>query len=270
MAGHYESMNNASMKYQIALLVGGLGMLLSACVGQGNPSALVAAPVATTEANSKPNTPTIVSSTAPTATASSDGWVTLFDGGDPAKYFRGFKKDSFPTGWTVRDGCLVRTGPGGDLITRDEFQNFDLTLDWKIVKGGNSGVMYHVSEDANNTYDTGPEMQILDDDAHNDGKDRLTCAGANYALYPAPKGIVKPVGQWNSIRILCNGNHVEQYMNGVQICSFDAGSADWKARLLASKFSKFPLYATKSTGHIALQDHGDEVAFRNIRIKPLP
>ena len=135
MAGHYESMNNASVKYQIALLFGGLGMLLSACAGNGEQSKPVTAPVSTTPANSKPTSPSIASSTAPTATAVSDGWITLFDGGDPAKYFRGFKKDSFPTGWTVRDGCLVRTGPGGDLITRGEFQNFDLTLDWKILKG---------------------------------------------------------------------------------------------------------------------------------------
>ena len=269
-------MKNASIQNKLSLLLCALGMMLSGCAGNAAQSSPETAATSATTANaqssstSAPVASSTASSVAQTATASGDGWITLFDGGDPAKYFRGFKKDSFPAGWTVRDGCLVRTGPGGDLITREQFQNFDLTLDWKILKGGNSGIMYHVSEAANNTYDTGPEMQILDDDAHDDGKDRLTCAGANYALYPAPKGIVKPVGQWNSIRILCNGNHVEQYMNGVQICSFDVGSADWKARLLASKFSKFPLYATKSTGHIALQDHGDEVAFRNIRIKPLP
>jgi hypothetical protein len=130
--------------------------------------------------------------------------------------------------------------------------------------------MYHVTEDANYPWETGPEMQILDDDAHNDGKDRLTSAGANYALHPAPRGVVKPVGQWNSMRILCVGNHVEYYLNGVQTCSFDVGSEDWKKRMLASKFAKMPLYATKPKGHIALQDHGDEVWFRNIRIKPLP
>ena len=233
-------MKYASMKYQIAMLFSGLGMMLSGCAGNAAQSAPASAPVSTTAASTKSTAPTTVAATTTQGTtASGDGWITLFDGGDPAKYFRGFKKDSFPTGWTVRDGCLVRTGPGGDLITREQFQNFDLTLDWKILKGGNSGIMYHVSEDANNTYDTGPEMQILDDDAHNDGKDRLTCAGANYALYAAPKGIVKPVGQWNSIRILCNGNHVEQYMNGVQICSFDSGSADWKRDCLPANSPSF-------------------------------
>lgn len=250
------------------------GVILAACTSPQNQSSAPSPEPATTTnpSDATAGATKTPPATAPAATAAvpGEGWITLFDGGDPAKTFRGFKKDSFPSGWTVKDSCLVRTGPGGDLITREQFQNFDLTLDWKIQKGGNSGIMYHVSEDAEATYETGPEMQILDDDAHNDGKDRLTCAGSNYALHPAPKGVVKPVGQWNSVRILCNGNHVEYYLNGVQTCSFDVGSADWKTRLAASKFSKVPLYATKTKGHIALQDHGDEVAFRNIRIKPLP
>lgn len=204
-------------------------------------------------------------------TAQADkGWVTLFDGGDPAKNFRGFKKDQFPQGWVVKDHCLVHTGPGGgDIITRDSYGSFELELEWKLTPGGNSGIMYHVSEDMNNTYETGPEMQILDDSVHVDGKDRLTSAGADYALYAAPLGAVKPIGQWNKVRILVDGMHVQYFLNGVKTCDFIRNSADWKARVAASKFSKMPRYGTNDRGHIAFQDHGDEVWFQNIRVKAL-
>lgn len=198
------------------------------------------------------------------------GWITLFDGGDPAVHWRGFRQEGFPTGWEVRDACLVHVGPGGgDIVTRREFGSFELELDWKVTPGGNSGIFYHVSEDMPNTWETGPEMQILDDGTHQDGKDRLTCAGADYALHPAPLGAVKPVGQWNRARILVEGMHVRHWLNGVKTADFVRGSDDWKARVAASKFSRMPAYAKNARGHLALQDHGDEVWFRNIRVKPL-
>ncbi len=202
--------------------------------------------------------------------ASNRPWVTLFDGGDPAKNWRGFKKESVPTDWTVEDGCLVHSGKGGgDLVTRQSYGSFEFELEWKLAPGGNSGIMYHVSEDANNTWETGPEMQILDDSIHVDGKDRLTCAGSDYALYPAPIGAVKPIGEWNRIRMLVEGMHIQYWLNGVKTADFIRGSDDWKRRVAESKFSKMPRYATNSRGHIALQDHGDRVWFRNIRVKPL-
>ena len=217
--------------------------------------------------------PAAASATAPAA-AADKGWVTLFDGKDLSN-FRGYRKDGVPAAWTVKDGCIVHTKSAGDhtaagdLVTKAEYGSFELELEWKVTPGGNSGIFYHASEDTNNIWENAPEMQILDDTTHNDGKDRLTCAGADYALYPAPVGAVKPVGQWNQVRIVVQGMHIQYFLNGVKTCDFVRGSDDWKQRVSRSKFSKMPKYCTNSRGHIGLQDHGDEVWFRNVRVKPL-
>ena len=209
------------------------------------------------------------SGAAPSAT-----WITLFDGKDLSR-FRGFRKDTIPPAWVVKDGCLVHLKSAGDhtaagdLITRDQYGNFELELEWKVTPGGNSGIFYHAAEDTNNIWENAPEMQILDDSTHNDGKDRLTSAGADYALYPAPVGAVKPVGQWNQVRIVADKGHIQYFLNGVKMCDFQRGSDDWKGRVARSKFSKMPRYATNARGHIGLQDHGDEVWFRNIRVRSL-
>ena len=232
---------------------------------------LLACQNASTTATSAPG-----QSSAPAAARAANAWITLFDGGDVARSFRGFKGDAVPSSWVVKDGCLVHLKSagdghmvGGDLITRDSWCNFELELEWKVTPGGNSGIFYRASEDTGSIWENAPEMQILDDAAHNDGKNRLTSAGADYALYPAPVGVAKPVGQWNQVRILADGDHVQYFLNGVKTCDFVRNSADWKARVAASKFSKMPKYGTNACGHIGLQDHGDEVWFRNIRVKPL-
>ncbi|HEX3233511.1 MAG TPA: DUF1080 domain-containing protein [Gemmatimonadales bacterium] len=196
-------------------------------------------------------------------------WRTLFDGGS-LEGWRGFKKDSVPAGWQVVDGALTRVGKAGDLITRDEFGDFELTLEWKVAEGGNSGIMYRVTEDAGETYESGPEMQVLDDARHKDGQSRLTAAGSAYGLYPAPAGVVKPAGEWNAVRILVRGNHVEHWLNGTKVVEYELGSPDWKAKVQASKFKQWPGYGRAASGHIALQDHGDRVAYRNIKVRTLP
>jgi hypothetical protein len=201
-------------------------------------------------------------------------WITLFDGKDLSS-FRGFRKDTIPPAWVVKDGCLVHMKSAGDhtaagdLITREQYGNFELELEWKVTPGGNSGIFYHATEDTNNIWENAPEMQILDDSTHNDGKDRLTSAGADYALHPAPVGAVKPVGDWNQVRIVADKGRIQYFLNGVKMCDFQRGSDDWKARVARSKFSKMPKYAANSRGHIGLQDHGDEVWFRNIRVRSL-
>ncbi len=196
------------------------------------------------------------------------GWVSLFDGRSTAGW-RVFKEPGVSAGWSVVDGALVTTPPGGDLISEKEYGDFELSLEWKISSGGNSGIMYRVTEAAEATYETGPEMQVLDDTRHPDGKNRLTSAGSCYGLYAAPAGIVKPAGEWNAVRIRVKGNHVEHWLNGVKVVAYELGSADWKAKVAASKFKQWPGYGLAARGHIALQDHGDVVAYRNIRIREL-
>ena len=203
------------------------------------------------------------------AVESAAGWRSLFDGRSLAGW-RGYRSQTMPDGWVAKDGMLVREGSGGDIITTERFGNFELTLDWKLAAGGNSGVMYRVTEESDRPWHTGPEMQILDDDRHRDGQSRLTSAGAIYALYPAHTGALKPVGQWNAARLVVNGNHVEHWLNNVKTAEADIGSADWNQRVANSKFNEFPAFAKAPSGHIVIQDHGDWVAFRNIKIRELP
>jgi hypothetical protein len=193
----------------------------------------------------------------------------LFDGRS-LDAWRGFRNNRVPAGWQVVDGALTRVGEGGDLITRDEFGDFELALEWKVAEGGNSGIMYRVTEDARATYETGPEMQVLDDARHKDGESRLTAAGSAYGLYAAPAGVVKPAGEWNAVRILVRGSHVEHWLNGVKVVEYELGSPDWKAKVEASKFKQWPGYGRAAKGHIALQDHGDRVAYRDIKIRTPP
>jgi hypothetical protein len=158
---------------------------------------------------------------------------------------------------------------GGDIITTRQYGDFELQLEWKISPGGNSGIMYRVTEDAEATYETGPEMQVLDDARHADGGSPLTSAGSCFGLYPAPRGVVKPAGEWNAARILVRGSHVEHWLNGVKLLEYELGSEDWAARVAGSKFGQWPGYGKAARGYIALQDHGDEVAYRNIKLREL-
>lgn len=203
-----------------------------------------------------------------TTTSGHGEWRPLFDGRS-LDAWRGYRRDQVPAGWQVVDGALTRVGEAGDLITRDVFADFELELEWKVAAGGNSGIMYRVTEDAAETYQTGPEMQVLDDARHPDGSSRLTAAGAVYGLYPAPEGVVKPAGEWNAVRIVVLSDAVEHWLNGVEVAAYRLGSSDWQARVAASKFRKWPGYGRAAAGHIALQDHGDRVAYRNIRIRTL-
>ena len=201
-----------------------------------------------------------------------EGWELLFDGED-FSHWRGFKKDDVPAGWTVDENAIHFTGEqqAGDLITQDAYDSFELALDWKIAEGGNSGIMFHVTEENDRTHQSGPEMQVLDDAAHPDaqnGPDRL--AGANYALHPPSNpSATKPAGEWNTIRLVVDGQRVEHWMNGEKVVEYELGSEEWKERVAASKFVEMPNYGIAGSGHIALQDHGDPVWYRNVKIKRL-
>jgi hypothetical protein len=196
------------------------------------------------------------------------GWKLLFDGKSTTGW-RGFRQDTAPSGWQAVDAALTRVARGGDLMTTDQYDNFELQLEWKISEGGNSGVMYRVSETDDEAYYTGPEVQVLDNAKHRDGKDPLTSAGSCYGLYAPLKDVTRPPGAWNTLRLIVNKNHVEHWLNGTRIVEYELHSPDWEQRVQASKFKQWPNFGRVPRGHIALQEHGNQVAYRNIRIRVL-
>jgi len=196
------------------------------------------------------------------------GWVLLFDGKDAKQHFRGFQKETLPENWSVQEGALVYNGKGGgDIVTKEQYESFELLIDWKISKAGNSGILFRVQETQGAPWVTGPEVQIQD---NKDGKDQQK-AGWMYALYPATTDeFTKPAGEWNELRLKVNGNKCEHWMNGHKIVEYEIGTDDWKERVKKSKFGSMPEFGIHPKGYICLQDHGNEVAFRNIKIRRLP
>jgi hypothetical protein len=203
-----------------------------------------------------------------TAAERAAGWRLLFDGTSTSGW-RNFGRQGAPAGWQAVDGTLTRQGPGGDLITVEKFRNFELALEWNIAEGGNSGVFIRAIEGPAQIYFSAPEMQVLDDAGHPDGRSPLTSAGSNFGLHAVPRGVVRPAGQWNAARIIVNGNHVEHWLNGRKVVEYELGSPEWKQLVANSKFNQWPEYGQASEGHIGLQDHGDRVAFRNIKMRVL-
>ena len=202
------------------------------------------------------------------------GWQLLFDGINP-KQWRSANTTDFPTtGWSIKEGCMV-SGGGGNLVSREEYGSFDLVWEWKMMDaGGNSGVKYFVKEERNDAL--GIEYQMLDDVGHpwmKDGRmfpNDFHTVGAVYELYPpSPKKISKPVGEWNTSRILSSGSHVEHWLNGVKVAEYERGSADFKARIAKSKFREIPGFGLHEKGLLLLQDHGSIVWFRNLKIRKL-
>jgi hypothetical protein len=249
------------MKYMSCLI---LFLLLVSC---NKP-----APQETTVAEAQPNTLTEEEKAA--------GWELLFDG----QTLNGWKRygaDSIGPLWTVKDGVIVCSGEGlgegtkdvgGSLMTIKQFGNFDLTLEWKIAPGGNSGVLYHVQEkpEFKTDYATGPEYQVLDDAGYKDPLKDAQKAGSNYDMYAAPATKkLNPAGEWNTARIVYNNGKVEHYLNGEKTVEFDENSADYQERYKNSKWVEFPGWNTFKTGSISLQDHGANVYYRSIKIKSL-
>jgi len=196
------------------------------------------------------------------------GWKLLFDGESLAGW-RGFKSPTPGAGWQAVDGVLYRAAAGGDLLTVEEFGDFELSLEWKLAAGGNSGIFFHVIKEGDEAWWSGPEVQVLDNAVHRDGKNPLTAAGSNYAVHAPIRDVTKPIGEWNHVRLVVKGPHVEHWLNGVKIVEYELWGPDWQARVKASKFDKIPLYGKAKRGHIALQDHGDPVWYRNIKVRPL-
>lgn len=202
------------------------------------------------------------------------GWQLLFDGSTPSGW-RSANKTGFPDkGWVIKEGCLV-SGGGGSLVSKEEYDYFDLVWDWKMIdKGGNSGVKYFVKE--GKTDALGIEYQMLDDAEHpwmKDGRMKpndFHTVGAVYELYP-PSAFkkIKPVGEWNTSRVVSYGRHVEHWLNGDKVAEFDRGSSDFNEKIAKSKFRDIPEFGLHEKGLLLLQDHGSEVWFRNIKIRKL-
>jgi hypothetical protein len=215
------------------------------------------------------------------ATAAADGndegWIELFNGENLAGW-RSYNHAEALAPWTVEDGAIFLAVDadeegmtGGDLVTEQQFENFELEVDWKISPGGNSGIFFGVREIEGQdvAYLTGVEMQVLDDDGHPDGADPATSAGSCYALYARSERMTRPVGEYNHARIVARDGVVEHWLNGKKIVEYDMNSDDWAERVAASKFADWEHFARYRRGHIALQDHTDPVWFRNIRIREL-
>lgn len=198
--------------------------------------------------------------------ARQDEWKSLLSG-DAAASWRGYRQQNLPPGWTVIDGALTRSGAGGDIITREQFGDFELTLEYNVAPGANSGVFFRVTEDDPVMWHEAPEIQVIDN-ARTDLKPEQT-AGANYDLHAPVRDVTKPAGQWNLLRVVVKGRHVEQWLNGTKVVEYELGSEDWTRRVQASKFKAYPRYGIARRGHLGLQDHGDRVAYRNIRLREL-
>ncbi len=199
------------------------------------------------------------------------GWKLLFDGTKQSvdANWRGYKGEKFPEkGWSVQDGALVHAkgGEGGDVLTKMQYGDFEFECQWKVAKGGNSGIMYHVTEDHDQPYETGPEMQILDDEAHSTSA-KKNMAGSFYDMFPCMADTCRPAGEWNTSRILVKGPKVQFFLNGVKVVDVDCTSEEYKKALGESKWKTEADFNTRAKGFIDLQNHGDEVWFRDLKVR---
>ena len=206
-----------------------------------------------------------------TGTHTAGGWKDLFDGRTTSGW-RGFRQQTMPDGWKVVDGTLTRVAKAGDIVSNGEFDNFELTAEWKIAPRANSGIFYRVVENENDPemWMVAPEYQIIDDRGYPQPLKPTQKTAANYDLQPPLRDATRPAGAWNTTRIVVNGSHVEHWLNGVQIVSYELWTDEWNRLVAQSKFKDHPRYARARKGRIGIQDHGDSIAFRSIRIHEIP
>jgi hypothetical protein len=203
-----------------------------------------------------------------TAAERAAGWKLLFDG-TTLNGWRQYRADTLPTAWGVADGTITKNVGTRDIITRDQYGDFELVFEWRIGTGGNAGVFYRATEEYDRVYWSAPEYQLLDDpNAGREGRNRFTAAAASYGVDSVPPGIVKPAGEWNQSRIIAHGAHVEHWLNGRKVVEQELWSPAWEAKVKASKFAEWANYGRAKRGHIALQgDHRGDLALRNIKIR---
>lgn len=236
--------------------------------------------------NNKPTVPSAATTRSHNTLSSAEqqeGWQLLFDGAT-TNGWHSYGKEKAGTAWKVADGVLFldtlqkdddfQIKEGGDLVTNQTFEDYHLQLEWNIAKGGNSGIIFNLQEDTAlypYTWSTGPEMQVLDKegDPHGDGKLDKHRAGDLYALLGSRQQAAKGAGEWNKAEIIVNKGRLELKLNGISMVRTTLWTNEWKALISASKFKDMPRFGSFRKGHIALQDHGNRVSFRNIKIKPL-
>jgi hypothetical protein len=196
------------------------------------------------------------------------GWKLMFDG--TSKGWRQLGGKEFPKGWEVEQDALhlIAKSKAGDLTTDEMYDNFELVFQWKIPAGANSGVKYRVQEQSGKHFAFGIEYQIVDDEGSADNKGKHAAASL-YDVFAPKDAKPRPIGQWNDSKILVKGNHIEQWLNGVKVVETEYGSDEWNAGVAKSKFKNDPKYANPAKGHIIIQEHGDEVWVRNMKIREL-
>ncbi len=202
-----------------------------------------------------------------------EGWKLLFDG-KSLDQWKLFNKSEAISGWKIVDGILENSGVGsdhgGDIVTKDQFENFELSIEWNVSPQSNSGVFIHVQEGVSEAlYESGPEYQLIDDAGWPEKLEEWQKSGANYGMQPPAGAKVNPAGEWNLTKIVVNGPHVEHWLNGVKVVEYDLWSDAWKAQKEAGKWKDVATYGMDKTGHIGLQDHGGLTKFRNIKIRVL-
>ncbi len=203
-----------------------------------------------------------------------EGFVALFDG-QSLNGWRPFR-NQLNNSWEAVDGTLHCKGYQegvqnlrSDLITEDQFENFELLFEWKISAQGNSGVMFRVSEAFDVPFATGPEYQVIDEVGYPGELKEENKAACNYDMHVAQNKVIRPVGEWNEGKLVVRGNQVEHWLNGTRVVAYELHSDDWKNRVADSKWKDFPAYGTLRQGHIVLQDHGNEVWYRNVFLRAL-
>jgi len=205
------------------------------------------------------------------AAETTSGWKLLFDG-KSLNGWRGYNNTSTQA-WAVENGIIVNKAgkdiQHSDLITDSKYGDFELSFDWRVENGANSGLIYRIEEGKWASYESGPEYQLIDDKGYKDKLEMSQLSGACYDMYSPTSDVAKPAGQFNTSRIVAKGNHVEHYLNGVKVAEYDFFSDDWKAKKEKSKWKDTKQYGQASSGHIALQDHGGGISFRNIKIRSL-
>lgn len=198
-----------------------------------------------------------------------EGWSLLFNGKDMQQW-RNFKSDSLSPLWVIDQDSIKLTGKGGgDILTKKTYTDYDLMLDWKISEVGNSGVLIMADESGQFIYSHAPEIQILDNERHPDNKLATHLSGSLYDMVASPVASQKKAGEWNTARIRLEKSRLQVWQNGTLVTDIQIGSDDWKKLVAASKFADWAGFASNKRGHIGLQDHGDPVWFKNIKIKEL-